>query len=161
MRAYTAGVVLIHLALAASIVMPTVFLWDAEHIGNPLWHPHAKFHAVQLWVLMMTASIVGITVLWRTHHAFAEQRHRSLVTLALVLAVPLAFWIGEFVAWPVPGTDVRPDLESPNTFPLLGFDVYGNAFGAVIVITLFVSGYALAAGGRNPGHHRSLTEDRT
>lgn len=145
MRKYRTGFVLVHLALAASIIMPTFFLWDAEHIGNPLWHPHAKFHAVQLWLLMMIASVAAVLALWRTRRALGENRRPAVVPLGLALVVPLTFWVGEFVAWPVPGTDVRPDLENPNTFPLLGFDVYGNAFGAAVVIVLFVSGYILAA----------------
>lgn len=145
MRAYMTGFVLIHLALIACLIMPTVFLWDAEHIGNPEWHPHARFHGVQLWFLMMTASIVAITMLWRSRRRFISLQAHAVAPLGMALAVPLAFWVGEFIAWPVPGTDVRPDLENPNTFPLLGFDVYGNAFGAVIVIALFISGYVLIA----------------
>lgn len=148
MRKYTTGFVLVNLALAASIAMPTFFLWDVEHIGNPLWHPHAKFHGVQLWLLMVVAATVGFAALWRSHHAVMRQRDHGAIPLGIVLAVPLAFWFGEFVAWPIPGTDVRPDLENPNTFPLLGFDMYGNAFGAVLVILLFSIGYALITSGQ-------------
>lgn len=144
MRLHTSGFVLMHLALVASIVMPSVFLWDDEHIGNTVWHPHARFHAVQLWVLMMTATIVGIAVLWRARVRFKKHGARNALPLGLSILVPLAFWMGEFIAWPVPGADVRPDLDNPNTFSLFGFDVYGNAFGAAIVILLFVSGYVLA-----------------
>ena len=93
-RTFRTGFVLVHVALVASLVMPTFFLWDSEHIGNPLWHPHAKFHGVQLWFLMVTAAAMAVVTLWRTR---AEARRGSpiqTVPLGVALTVPLAFWGG-------------------------------------------------------------------
>ena len=56
------------------------------------------------------------------------------VALLAVAATAVCFWGAEFFAFVVPGTSPSPDLSDPNTFQLLGFEVYGNLFFSGVMI---------------------------
>jgi hypothetical protein len=60
---------------AARILMTTVLLggsllsfvldWSPNHLLNPLWHPHARFHGALLLFLLAGVSGLGTWLLWR------------------------------------------------------------------------------------------------
>jgi hypothetical protein len=134
-----AGRIVLTIALTAGIIAFTAFQWNTTHVFNPKWHPHARFHAVQLGLFFIALSGIGLWLIWASAI--------SPPTAAwLAAAVPSVFWGGEFAALAVPGTDPSPDPANPNTFPLLGAHVHGNLFfsacmmissllGAVLLIT--------------------------
>ena len=39
--------------------------WRGNHLLNPLWHPHARFHAALLLFLLTGVSLMGVWLLWR------------------------------------------------------------------------------------------------
>ena len=100
------------------------------------WHPHARFHAVQLGLFFIALSGIGFWLIWGSAI--------SLPTAAwLAAAVPFVFWGGEFAALLVPGTDPNPDPAHPNTFPLLGVHVHGNLFFSACMMVLSLLGTIL------------------
>src|SRR3979490_1319161 len=39
--------------------------WSANHLLNPLWHPHARFHGALLLFFLAGVSLTGGWLLWR------------------------------------------------------------------------------------------------
>jgi hypothetical protein len=39
--------------------------WSGNHLLNPLWHPHARFHGALLLFLLTGVSSMVIWLLWR------------------------------------------------------------------------------------------------
>ncbi len=39
--------------------------WNATHIYNPLWPPHAKFHNAQTMTIAVLLGVSGLVFLWR------------------------------------------------------------------------------------------------
>jgi hypothetical protein len=135
-----AGRILITVALAAGMIAFVAFQWNTSHVFNPKWHPHARFHAVQLGLFFIALSGIGLWLIWGSAI--------SLPTVAWQAgAVPVVFWGGEFAALLVPGTDPSPDPANPNTFPLFRAHVHGNLFfSACMMIFSFVGSVLLIAG---------------
>jgi hypothetical protein len=131
-----AGRIVLSIPLAAGIIAFIAFQWNTTHVFNPKWHPHARFHAVQLGLFFITLSGIGFWLIWGSAI--------SPPTAAwLAAAVPVVFWGGEFAALLVPGTDPSPDPANPNTFPLLGAHVHGNLFFSACMMTFSLVGSAL------------------
>jgi len=135
-----AGRIVLTLSLAAGMIAFAVFQWNTTHVFNPKWHPHARFHAVQLGLFFITLSGIGLWLLWGS-------AINPPTAAWLAAAVPLVFWGGEFAALLVPGTDPSPDPANPNTFPLLGRHVHGNLFFSACTITLSLLGALLVTTG--------------
>ncbi|HEX4354300.1 MAG TPA: DUF6640 family protein, partial [Polyangiales bacterium] len=71
-----------------------VFDWNATHIRNPSWPPHAKFHNAQTMLLGTCIGLLALAVLFsRKLHAFP---------LAVVLAS--LYWLTQMGALLFPGT---------------------------------------------------------
>ena len=109
------------------------FQWNKTHVFNPAWHPHARFHAVQLCLFF---AVLSAGALWMTWWAPLSPG----VAAGVAAAVPISFWAGEFVALTVPGTDPSPDPNKPNTFSLMGMTVHGNLFFATVMIIASILG---------------------
>jgi len=131
-----AGRIVLTITLVAGMIAFVGFQWNTTHVFNPKWHPHARFHAVQLGLFFITLSSIALWLLWGSGV--------SVRTAAwLAAAVPFVFWAGEFVALLVPGTDPSPDPDNPNTFPLIGRPVHGNLFFSACMIFLSLLGSVL------------------
>ena len=116
--------------------------WSQNHLFNPLWHPHARFHGALL--LFMLAG-VAITSLWSMWRPSLEPE----VAIRLAAVLSLAFWTPLFYitsvlpgssSWAGPvDTDPRltGSLVTPNVVVALGF-VAGN----LVVLWLFRHGDA-------------------
>lgn len=146
MNAKLLGRLLLSLVLLATIVAEIGFTWigwTGEHVFNPDWHPHGRFHAAQQTGFVVVMSLGGLWLAWR------RSREPHVAILAVAAAV-VCFWGAEFFAFFVPGTSPSPDLADPNTFSLLGFEVYGNLFFSGVMIALSVLACLLtgAVGGR-------------
>ena len=55
------GRVILTVIAVGTIVSPYIADWNATHIYNPLWPPHAKFHNAQTMIL---STLLGLTSLW-------------------------------------------------------------------------------------------------
>jgi hypothetical protein len=137
---FQSGRIVLTVALAAGIIAFIAFQWNTTHVFNPKWHPHARFHAVQLGLFFITLSGIAFWLIWGS----SISPHTAAW---LAAAVPVVFWGGEFAALLVPGTDPSPDPEKPNTFPLLGAHVHGNLFFSACMMILSILGASLMISG--------------
>ena len=131
-----AGRIVLSVPLVAGVIAFAAFQWNTTHVFNPKWHPHARFHAVQLGLFFITLSGIALWLIWGSGIGLPA------ATL-LAAAVPFVFWGGEFAALLVPGTDPSPDPGKPNTFPLLGVPVHGNLFFSAWMMVLSLAGTVL------------------
>jgi hypothetical protein len=144
-RKQLVGQLLLSLVLAGTVVAVIGFQWNDTHLFNPHWHPHARFHLVQLIGLVSALSVIGLWLVWRES---SQPRIGAIVaTVAMV-----AFWGGEFYALLVPGTSPAYDLDHPNTVELPVEAVYGNLLFAGLMIAVTAAGALLLAaeGNRKP-----------
>jgi hypothetical protein len=51
--------------LGVGSVMSFVLDWSPNHLLNPLWHPHARFHAAILLFLFAGVAATGLWLIWR------------------------------------------------------------------------------------------------
>jgi hypothetical protein len=131
-----AGRIVLSVPLALGIIAFLAFQWNTTHVFNPKWHPHARFHAVQLGLFFIVLSGIGLWQVWSTTIGLPAAAW-------LAAAVPFVFWGGEFAALLVPGTDPSPDPANPNTFPLFGVHVHGNLFFSATMMAISLLGAAL------------------
>ena len=63
--AQLAGRLILSLVLVSSAAALIGFQWNDSHVFNPGWHPHARFHAVQLLIFGIAMSSTELWLLWR------------------------------------------------------------------------------------------------
>src|SRR6266581_3848823 len=51
--------------LLAQAVSGFALDWSGNHLLNPLWHPHARFHGALLLFMLAGVSAAGSWLLWR------------------------------------------------------------------------------------------------
>ena len=104
-----------------------------QHLRNPRWPPHAKFHDAQYVVIGMLSSVHGLRILLRR----GDARRSRFYTAAAIAAVP---WLGMLGAKLFPGTALS-DPEFEGTEPkVLGMHpqlaialaILGGVSGAVM-----------------------------
>ena len=112
----TTGRVLLSLIAGLTIVSPFLADWNATHIYNPLWPPHAKFHNAQT---MSLAALLGLSAL------FFTWRHSGGVRTNALPAVLFAgfYWLSQATSFAFPGVAwTDPNLLGPgqslSDFPL-------------------------------------------
>ena len=59
--------------------------WSGNHLLNPLWHPHARFHGALLLFLLTGVSLMGIWLLWR-------QSKEPEIAIVVAALISLSFW---------------------------------------------------------------------
>jgi len=100
---------------AASFVLD----WSANHLLNPAWPGHAKFHGALLLFLLAGVSLTGVWLLWRD----SKEPEVALSAAALIAA---SFWTPLFyITFLLPGSTAwagRPDAV-PH---IAGFTFYPN-----------------------------------
>ena len=100
-----------------------------QHLHNPAWPPHAKFHDAQYIVMSLGLGLLALVLL---------ARGRLLVAVG-VLAVP---WASMFVALLFPGTATYdPEFEGDTTFVL---GLHGQMFMAAVTLLLLAVATFLA-----------------
>lgn len=133
---------ILSLMLLATIVSEIGFVWvgwTGEHLDNPAWHPHGRFHAAQFMAFSVAMSLVGLWLMWR-------RSREPQVAVRVVAALIMTNGAAQFFAFFVPDTSPSPELDNPNTFSLLGFDVHGNLFVSAVAIALSLLALLLTGG---------------
>lgn len=138
-------------ALIVTPVAMVAFLSNSDHLGNPAWHPHARFHAAQLAGVGIAVSVLGLWLLWRRT---TDRRPGPIAAAVIAAAPPLA----EFAALLVPGTSPIPDEANPNTVPIGGLDVPGNLIAFAAQLVLIGVGLTLALRGLRVVEPQKATE---
>ena len=101
------GRVILTLMAVLTIVSPYLADWNATHIYNPLWLPHAKFHNAQTMVMGVVLGISGLFFLWR------QPSGRSDLMPAIIFIS--LYWVSQLPAFLFPGVAwTDPNLLQPG-----------------------------------------------
>jgi hypothetical protein len=65
MARITSARILMTVVLLGGSILSFVLDWSPNHLLNPLWHPHARFHGALLLFLLAGVSALGTWLLWR------------------------------------------------------------------------------------------------
>jgi len=127
------------LVLAATTILSFVLDWSSNHLLNPLWHPHARFHGALLLFMLAGVSAAGSWLLWR-------KSTEPDVAIRMAAFVSLSFWTPLFyITSVVPGSTSwagRPDTDPRLT----GSFVTPNLVVAAAFVLLNVIGIWLSYG---------------
>jgi hypothetical protein len=104
----------------------------AQHIKNPRWPPHAKFHNAQSILMGLALGVLAIAILFE-RSPVSESR---LLLSALLASI---YWVCIFAAPIFPGTAFSdPEFAAANPSPMgvpaqlfIGFVLTGILFSAV------------------------------
>jgi hypothetical protein len=130
------GRILLTGVLAGTTIASFILDWSPNHLLNPLWHPHARFHGALLLFMLAGVSGIGIWLLWRK----SKEPETAVLTAALV---SLSFWIPLFyipsvlpgsTSWAgSPETDPRwhGSMVTPNL-------IVAGCFVLVTIVSLFL-----------------------
>ena len=111
-------------ALIADALSPMA----AQHILNPNWSPHAKFHDAQYIVMCMVLGALALALLSRRR----GDGHAALLISAALLTAP---WLGMFGALVFPGTSMRdPEFDVPSAYVLGMHPQILTAAGALLIL---------------------------
>ena len=131
--------VLMTLILLGGSALSFVLDWKSNHLLNPLWHPHARFHGALLLFLLAGVSVMGTWLLWR----------RSMepeVAFKVAAAISVAYWTPLFyIPFLLPSSTWwagRPGAE-PS---IDGVMIYPNLVVAALVLLLTALAYRLSRG---------------
>ena len=106
--------------------------WSPNHLLNPLWHPHARFHGALLLFMLAGVAATSVWSMWRTSREPA-------VAVRMAALLSLAFWTPLFyitsvlpgaTSWAgVASTDPRLSggIVTPNLVVALGFTIVNLA----------------------------------
>lgn len=143
-----AGKALLTFVLVGGALMSFLFDWSSNHLLNPLWHPHARYHSAILLFLYAGVASVGSWLLWRRAKepavAFTAASLLSLAYWTPFFYVPLllpqaSYWAG------IPGHQPR----------IGGAIVYPNLIVVALFAGLTVAGWWL---GRSSAAEESISE---
>ena len=128
--------ILVSFVAVVTMVSPYIADWNATHIYNPTWPPHAKFHNAQTMLLGLALGACALFTVWRG----AGGARLSLRTATVFGAL---YWITQLGSITFPGTAyVDPGAGSGLLFGFLP----GQVFAGLVLLTLL--GVALALDGR-------------
>lgn len=134
------GRIILTIVAVGTIVSPFLADWNATHIYNPAWPPHAKFHNAQT---MSMAVLLGFAALF-----FTWRRAADLATSLLAAWLFTTFyWLSQVIAFGFPGvawtdTNLLPLGHTLTEFPL---QLKGDV---VLAALLAVAAWLLATGVR-------------
>jgi hypothetical protein len=132
--------ILLTIVLVGGSAMSFFLDWSPNHLLNPLWHPHARYHSAILLFFFAGVAATGSWLLWRR-----SQEPKVAITAAAILSV--SYWTPFFfvpyllkqASWwaGVPGHEPR----------IRGFVIYPNlvVVGIFLLITLFAWRLGFAA----------------
>lgn len=117
--------------LCVGAVMSFVLDWSPNHLLNPLWHPHARFHGAVLLFLFAGVAATGTWLLWRP-----SKEPQVAITAAAMLSA--SYWTPFFfIPFLLPGASWWAGI--PGHEPrIAGMVIYPNlvVVGAFLLITL-------------------------
>ncbi|HEX8713271.1 MAG TPA: hypothetical protein VF730_15425 [Terracidiphilus sp.] len=129
----TGARVLMTLILLGGSALSFALDWRSNHLLNPLWVPHARFHGALLLFFLAGISSMGTWLLWRKS---AEPR----LAFKICLHISIAYWTPLFyVPFALPSSSWW--AGRPGAEPRIdGFVFYPN----LVVAAIFLAGSYLA-----------------
>lgn len=114
--------------LGGALIADALSPMAAQHILNPNWSPHAKFHDAQYIVMSILLGALALVLLSRRR----GDGHDALLISAALLATP---WLGMFGALLFPGTSMRdPEFDVPSAYVLGVHPQILTAAGALLIL---------------------------
>jgi hypothetical protein len=90
--------VLLTFLLVFGSAMSFALDWSKNHLLNPLWHPHAKFHGAVLLFFFAGVAITGVWLLWR-------ESSEPKVAITAAAALSASYWTPFFfIPYLLPGS---------------------------------------------------------
>ena len=140
------GRILLTVLLATTSILSFVLDWKPNHLLNPLWHPHARFHGALLLFLLAGVSGTGIWLLWR-------KSREPQIALRVAALLSLSFWTPLFYITSIlPGSNSWAGLPASDP-RLRGELVTPNVIVAAVFVAITLAGFFLSFS-RTP--HRDL-----
>ena len=120
--------ILLTVVLIGGAVLSFVLDWSSNHLLNPLWHPHARFHGAVLFFLFAGVAATGTWLLWRK-----SLEPQAAITAAACLSA--SYWTPFFfIPYLLPGSSWWAGI--PGHEPrIAGFIVYPN----LVVVGIFLA----------------------
>ena len=110
MNKFRLGRLILTFVLMGGAIMSFLLDWSGNHLLNPLWHPHARYHSAILLFLYAGAASVGTWLLWRPSKepavAFIAAALLSLSYWTPFFYVPLLLPISSYWAG-IPGHEPK------------------------------------------------------
>ena len=127
---------LVSFVAVVTMVSPYIADWNATHIHNPTWPPHAKFHNAQTMLLGLALGACALATVWR--RSSDPRLHLRFAALFGAL-----YWITQLGSITFPGTA----YTDPGSGRGLLFGlVPGQVFAGLVQLALL--GVALGLDGR-------------
>jgi hypothetical protein len=134
MRRIRVARLLMTFVLLGGTALSFILDWSSNHLLNPLWHPHARFHGALLLFLLAGVSATGTWLLWRRSKE-PEVAFRVAAALSVAYWTPLFYipfllpsstwWAGRPGAEPhIHGVMIYPNLVVAGLFLLLTAAAY-------------------------------------
>ncbi|WP_051978592.1 DUF6640 family protein [Edaphobacter aggregans] len=137
------GKLLLTFVLLGGAIMSFLLDWSPNHLLNPLWHPHARYHSAILLFLFAGVALTATWLLWRrTQEPTAAFTAAALVSLAYwtpFFYVPTLLPISSYWAG-IPG-------HEPHFRGLL---IYPNLVVVALFALLTITGWWLGQAGSAP-----------
>jgi hypothetical protein len=135
MTRITTARILMTVVLLGGSILSFVLDWSPNHLLNPLWHPHARFHGALLLFLLAGISALGTWLLWRRSPE-PDLGFKIGLGIALAYWTPLFYipfllpsstwWAGRSGAEPhVDGVLIYPNLIVAAVFLLASVFAFG------------------------------------
>jgi hypothetical protein len=130
---------LMTLILLGGSALSFVLDWSSNHLLNPLWHPHARFHGALLLFLLAGVSIMGTWLLWR-------RSKEPEVAFKVAAAISVAYWTPLFyIPYLLPSSTWW--AGRPGAEPRIdGVIIYPNLVVAALLLLLTLVAYRLSSG---------------
>jgi hypothetical protein len=123
------GKILLTLVLVVGAIISFPLDWSANHLLNPAWPPHARFHGALLLFLLSGVSATGVWMLWR-------KSKEPEVAIRAAVCISASFWTPFFyITFLLPSS--TPWAGDPGAVPrLAGSPVYPNMLVAGVFLLL-------------------------
>jgi hypothetical protein len=123
--------------LVAQAVLGFVLDWSPNHLLNPLWHGHARFHGALLLFMLAGISGTGVWLLWR-------KSKEPEVAIKVAGLISLSFWTPFFyITFLLPGSTLWAG-DPDATMHLAGNVFYPNVAVAAFFSILTSAAWRLA-----------------
>jgi hypothetical protein len=137
-----AGKAILTFVIAVFPVINVLADWNKTHLFNPTWHPHARFHAAVMSLIVWCVSAIALCLLWRRSKE-PELGVKAAALLALTLWTPFLY-ADRLVAGSSQSVDYPATAHVPQ---VAGIVLYPQVVLALMAVTLIAAGYGLARRG--------------